>query len=264
MQEGALEVVRAQGGGRFRWKGYELSSLFQPIHCVERGHAIGHEALVRAAAPDGDPPGPGELFADMEATERTRFDWISRALHLRTYAQQDTGDRTLFLKVHPGTLGEGAADFAQLARFYGLSPARICIEVREHESGDEARLAESVAAHRRLGFSIAIDHFGQGRSNFDRLTILRPRLVKVDRALLEQAVGASRGARVLPSLVAMLAHAGAHSVVKGVDNATHALEAIEAGAGYLQGLHVGAPTRSSRDEALTRELILSARRLTTA
>lgn len=265
--EVAREVVRAEGGGRFAWEGFTLATLFQPIYNVQRGVAIGDEALLRVAARNGQPLRARELFDSLGRDERVRLDWTCRALHLRNYAVVDGGDRRLFLNVHPAALVEdsdGGRDFAELVRFYGLTPERIVLELLDTESGADDQLAAAVGSHRRYGFTIAMDHFGQGRSNFDRLTALRPRLVKVDRALLRQALGELQSRRMLPLLLAMLKGAGAETVVKGVDNARDALAAIEAGADSLQGFHLGRPSRSPGDEALTRDLIHSARRLAAA
>ena len=265
--EVAREVVRAEGGGRFQWCGFSLSSAFQPLYSIERGAAIGDEAMVRMLAANGQPARARDLFSAVDTDDLVRLDWTCRALHLRNYAVFDSGDRRLFLNVHPAALAadpDGGRDFTELVRFYGLSPERVVLELLETDSPGDDQLAAAVATHRRFGFAIAMDHFGQGRSNLDRLSILRPRLVKVDRGLLRHALGEIEARRALPAFIEMLKSAGAEVAVKGVQNARDALASIEAGAAYLQGFHLGAPTRSPGDEALTRTLIHSARRLAVA
>jgi EAL domain-containing protein (putative c-di-GMP-specific phosphodiesterase class I) len=267
MQEGALDVVRAERGARYEWRGLALSSLFQPIHCVERGSVVGDEALVRIANARGEPVRARDLRTSLESADRARFEWTCRALHLRSHASSDSGDRRLFLNVDPAALaddGEASAAFAQLVRFYGLTPERVVLEILAYDSGDETRLARAVAQHRDSGFAVAMDHFGRGHSNFERLAALRPRIVKVDRSALADAIGDTQAGRRLPALIGMLNEAGAEVAVKGVENARESLVAIEAGAAYLQGAHLGVPSRSPRRETLSRELIQSARRLANA
>ena len=259
----AREVVRAEGGGRFAWHGFSLSSAFQPLFSVEREIAIGDEALVRVEASNGSPAPVREVFSSLDREDLVYLDWCCRALHLRNYAVFDSGERRLFLNVHPATLAadpDGGRDFAELVRFYGLAPERIVLELLETE-GPADQLLAAVATHRRYGFGIAMDHFGQGRSNFDRMAVLRPKLVKLDRALLRQAMGETAAQRMFPALVEMIKEAGAEVAVKGVQNARDALASIEAGASYLQGFHLGAPTRRTGDETLTRDLLHSARLL---
>ena len=266
MQAAALEVVRAEGG-RFHWKGLALSSRFQSIHCVESGVAIGDEALLRALDADGEPLRPRAIFEGLDAEERVSLDWICRTVHLRSHAVRDAGDRRLFLNIDPEALAtdpDHGQAFATLTRFYGIAPERIVLEIRDGDAGDEGALAAAADAHRELGFTIAMDAFGEGRSNFDRVAALRPRIVKVDRAVLEATLGERQAGRRLASLVGMLGDSGIDVVVQGVEDARHAVAAIEAGAAYVQGMHLGAPTRGERDEVLTRSLILSARRLVAA
>ena len=262
----AREVVRAGGGGRFSVDGMSLSSHFQPLYCVRRGTVVGYEALVRAESPDG-PLRARALFESMDRGAKIRFDWLCRALHLRNFAVIDPGKRKLHLNVHPVALVDDEDDgrgFAELVRFYGLSPERVVLEVLESDCGDESRLGESAAAHRAIGFSIAMDHFGQGRSNFDRVARLRPRLVKLDRSTLDTALGDTKARRMMPSMIEMLRDTGADVAIKGIDNAREALAAIESGANFLQGFHLGPPSQHPRDESLARELIQSARRLAAA
>ena len=253
----AREVVRAEGGGQFQFEGLALSTHFQPIHCAHRGIAVGDEALVR----------PRGLFDSLDRAALVRLDWTCRALHLRNYAVVDPGDRKLFLNVYPSALvddADGGRSFAELVRFYGLSPERVVLEILESDCGDESALAAAALAHRELGFVIAMEDFGQGRSNFDRIVALRPRIVKMDGAMLSGALGETQSRRMLPTMVRMLRDTGADIAVKGIDSPRAAIAAIEAGASYLQGFHLGAPSRLPHDENLSRELIESAQRLVAA
>lgn len=262
----AREVVRAVGGGRLTVEGRSLSTHFQPIYCVRRGTAVGYEALVRAESPEG-PLRARVLFDSMDRAGKIRFDWLCRALHLRNFAVIDPGNRKLHLNVHPVALIDDPEDgrgFSELVRFYGLAPERVVLEVLESDCGDESRLGESAAAHRSLGFGIAMDHFGQGRSNFDRVARFRPRLVKMDRTTLGCALGETKARRLMPSMIEMLRGTGAEVAIKGIDNAREALTAIESGANFLQGYHLGSPSQHPHDESLARELLQSARRLTAA
>jgi len=265
--EVAREVVRAEGGGRYRFDGMTLSTHFQPVFSVRHGAPYGHEALLRAESKEGLPLRARPLFQSLDRAARTRLDWICRALHLRNFAVVDPGNRKLFLNVHPLALVDDLDDgrgFVELVRFYGLTPERVVLEILETDSGNEARLGESASAHRALGFTIAMDHFGQGHSNFDRIAMLRPRIVKADRATLRQALGETQGRRMLPSFVDMLKDTGAAVAIKGIDSPSDAIGAIEAGATYLQGFHLGAPARAPREEELARDLIESARGLVAA
>ena len=250
----AEDLVRAGNGEAVRWQGLTLRSHLQPIYSVRKVGCVGFEALLRASDDNG-PVRPERLF------ERARLDgdvvlldWICRALHLRKFATVDKGDRKLFLNVHPEAAvrdARSARELADLVRYYGLAPARLTVEILEAPCADELLLREAVAAYRALGASIAMDDFGLGRSNFDRIVALRPDIVKIDRSILTRTVGEAKSRRMLPSIVELLHEAGAQVAIEGIEGAHEALVAIESGADHLQGFHFAAPSANLPDEALT-------------
>lgn len=78
-----------------------------------------------------------------------------------------------------------------LAR-YDLPPHRVVIELIENE------IAEAMRYYATLGCLLAIDDFGAGPSNFDRIWRIQPQIVKIARASLVQARNCKRIRRVLP------------------------------------------------------------------
>jgi hypothetical protein len=107
----AREVVRAEGGGRYRFGGMTLCTHFQPIYCVRAGSARARSAAARRVR--GRPRASrARLFQSLDRAARTRLDWVCRALHLRNFAVVDPGNRKLFLNVHPHALVDDADDGA--------------------------------------------------------------------------------------------------------------------------------------------------------
>jgi EAL domain-containing protein (putative c-di-GMP-specific phosphodiesterase class I) len=136
---------------------------------------------------------------------------------------------------------DGAEEFSDLIGYYGMTPRRVCVEVLEDGGADEAMLRKVISAYRELGSTIAMDDFGLGRSNFDRIVSLRPDLVKIDRAILVAAVGDSKSRSMLPAIVELLHEAGSQVAVEGIESVDEALIAMESGADLVQGHFFGAP-----------------------
>ena len=245
-------LVRTGGSESLRWEGYELSTHFQPLYSTRRERCVGYEALIRARDGRGEAVAPAALFADAFAHGRgVQLDWICRALHLRNFARVDPGDRRLYLNVHSEAAVQdagSAAEFEDLVRFYGLVPKRVCVEILEDGCADEPLLRKVVSAYRALGCTIAMDDFGLGRSNFDRIVSLRPDLVKLDRSIIARAVGDATARRMLPGIVELLHEAGARVAVEGVESAEEALAAFDAGADELQGYYFAAPAATLKAE----------------
>lgn len=240
------DLVRNGSSASLQWEGVTLRTLFQPIHGVRNADCAGYEAFVRAVDPTGRAIAPKELLARAARDGKlVALDRACRALHLRNFATVEPGEGRLFLNVEPDSAiedVESLREFADLVRYYGLAPQRICLEVVESACQDEARLAEAVMAYRELGATIAIDDFGVGCSNFDRLATLRPNLVKVERSMLAAAVGEGKSRGMLPPMIELLRESGAEVVVERVESAPEALLAIDSGAAYLQGNYFTSPS----------------------
>lgn len=251
MAKAAEGLVRA-GNGTLDWEGAELASHFQPILAVRGPACHGYEALLRATGSAGERIAPADLFERAGET-RAVLDWACRALHLRNYARFDPDERTLFLNLHPQAAAHDAhraLELGELVRYYGLQPKRVCVEIIADECGDERALMDAVGTYRELGLGIAIDDFGKGRSNFDRLLALRPDVVKLDRALVMDAeLGWGRSRRMLAGMVELLHEIRARVVVSGIESAAEARVAIDAGADFVQGFHFSAPGAGPADEA---------------
>ncbi len=251
MARAAERLVRKAAGTALDWEGTMLASHFQPILSVRDPACEGYEALLRAADGQGRRVAAGELFARTPESARAVLDWTCRALHLRNYARFEPDDRTLFLNVHPQAAAHDAScamELGELVRYYGLHPKRVCVEIIA-EDCDERGLAHAVAVYRALGLSIAIDDFGKARSNFDRVLALRPDMVKLDRALVADALlGWGRARRMLAGMVDLLHEVRARVVIAGIESAAEARVAIEAGADFVQGFYFSAPEAAPADE----------------
>lgn len=250
----AEQLVRAGARGSMYWDGFTLSTHFQPVYCVARGGCVGYEAFVRAADAAGHSLDSDRLFREVPPERGVLLDWACRALHLRNFAAVDAGNRMLFINVNPRAAVEDtdrADALAELVRYYGLAPGRLCIEILEHDCADEVLLQEAVCAYREFGATVAMDDYGRGRSNLDRVIALRPDIVKVDRSLLANAIGRAKTRAMLPAVVETLHHAGCKVGIEGVESATEALIAIEAGADYVQGNYFAAPAPALPEESLS-------------
>jgi len=251
MARAAERLVRAGAAGSLEWEGTTLASHFQPILSVRDAACHGYEALLRAADGERLRVSPAALF-EGAGESRAVLDWACRALHLRNYARFEPDERTLFLNVHPQVAAHDAGcaiDLGELVRYYGLLPKRVCVEISPDDSVDEQALLEAVAIYREMGISIAVDGFGKGRANFDRVIAVHPDVVKIDRSLFaDRMLGWGRARRMLGGVVELLHEARARVVVSGIETAAEARVAVDAGADYVQGFFFCEPDAGPADE----------------
>jgi len=239
-------IQKHDGKTTAAFKGLQLTSAFQPIFSLAHRRAIGHEALLRACTFRGDAVSPLDVFGMVTVeAETTHLDRLCRALHVRTYQTMGIDNSWLFLNVNPVVVTHGrihGAFFSDLLARYGFPAHRVVVEILEDSIHDESQLAEAVGYYRNLGCLVAIDDFGSGHSNFERIWRIAPDIVKLDRSIITQASSKTKVRRVLPSLVSLLHEAGCLVVMEGVESESEALIAVEADVDFVQGFYFGRPT----------------------
>jgi len=240
------DAVRHDGGrATATFKGYQLTSAYQPIFGLAHRRAVGYEALLRATDAAGAAVSPLQVFASAETTEGiVHLDRTCRILHTQNHRPLAAADRWLFLNINPRVVIEGklyGPFFAELLTRSALRPSQVVVEILENEITDEGLLAESVSYYKELGCLVAIDDFGAGHSNFDRILRLAPDMVKLDRGLMQHARHNPAARRMLPGLVTLLHEAGSLVVMEGIEDETEALLAMEADADFAQGYYFARP-----------------------
>lgn len=229
--------------GQFR--NLVLHSHFQPIISLVHHRVVGYEGLVRPRDPAGQAVAPDVLFDSVGTDEDVVFlDRLARNIHVRNFVGADLDQPWLFLNVNARVAmcanAYGPYFEAMLAR-HGLAPHRVVIELIENEIRDEAKLAEAMRYYADLGCLVAIDDFGAGQSNFDRIWRVQPQIVKIDRKSLVQARNSARVRRVLPSLVALLHEAGCMTLIEGIEDEEDVMIALDSGVDFVQGYFFGRP-----------------------
>lgn len=236
-----------------KFRGLIVSSYFQPIFSVSHRRPVGYEGLVRAHNRHGELISPLSLLAmPIDGPEHLMLDRICRRLHMHNFAWQENGEAWLFLNLNSQCLVEQRPDEGFMQALFTqtlIPPHRVVIEILESEINDRQYLKELIEHFRQLGCLIAIDDFGAGHSNFDRIWELAPDIVKVDRSLVYSAGHSSRVERILTGIVSLIHEAGSLVVIEGIENETEALVSIAANADMVQGFYFGRPQPAIAVEA---------------
>ncbi|MBL8521885.1 MAG: EAL domain-containing protein [Betaproteobacteria bacterium] len=241
----AKTVPTGAGWARCEHRQFTLSSHFQPIFSVADERCVAYEALLTARGGNGQASNPQTVFALAEQEGDSLFlDWLCRGLHLRNFANVDRGDALLFINAYPEAAIEDPHHpdvFRRLLEAYDVPAERVVIEILETGVSDETKLSDAVELYRSLGCKIAIDDFGIGYSNFDRLWRLKPDFVKIDRSVNASAVRDAHARRVMINTVNLIHECGAKVVVEGIESRDEALLALESGADFVQGYYFARP-----------------------
>jgi EAL domain-containing protein (putative c-di-GMP-specific phosphodiesterase class I) len=235
-----------------------LTSVYQPIFSLSHMRAVGYEALLRAHDGLDRPVSPQDVFGHASRLgELLQVDRLSQSLHLENFHTLNSEREWLFLNVHPSVLTDpwhAAALLANLRRVH-IPAARIVLEVPDQRADDMEKLADAVRHLREQGFLIALDDFGAGHSNVERVWQLQPDIVKLDRSLLAPGGVRAQGASILPGLVALLHEAGKLVLIEGIETESEAHMALSCDTDFVQGYYFGRPSALPTDPVASAELI---------
>lgn len=230
------------GAARYRWEDFYLISHFQPLYSLSHQKQVGFEALLRGEQDDGTLVPPVVMFAPKPSSDEGALDRASHAVHLGNARRALPDDAWLFLNILPATfVADGYADqLTKIVRAAGLEPERVILEILESHGGSVDEMSRAAAGYRQHGFLIAVDDFGAGQSNLDRLLRIRPDIVKLDGELIRATTHRTQQP-ILPKLVSLLHQAGMLVVVEGVETADELILAVESNVDFAQGYLLGRP-----------------------
>lgn len=212
---------------------------YQPLIHLATGQVSGHELLARTRDSLGEVVSAGGLFLDpgLDAKDKIALDRHLRQRAFERFAG-DPGTGFLSINISPdwvNRLGASAlSPTLQMIERCGMDPHRVVIEITE-TCGDLERLQRLVKQYHASGIRVAIDDFGAGDSQVDRIIALHPDLIKLDMRLFKDAARGGISADVLLSLMAVAERAGCEVVCEGVETDEEFYFGIECGARYMQG-----------------------------
>lgn len=232
---------------------FALTPVSQPIFSPSHQRLVGYEALIRVQRQQQAVPPPQLFEAAQRAGCTDQLDRHLLQLHLDSFAHQPPPVPVwLFLNISPTTCvhpDNCLTTLTEHCRHLGIEPAQVVLEVVETEVAERQALLDFVAQAKARGFQIAIDDFGVGDSNFERMWQLEPLIVKLDRSLLVNAERHPRARQLLDSLVRMIRESGSLVLLEGIETDAQARIALATDADLLQGFYFGRPAALADNEA---------------
>jgi len=222
---------------------------FQPLVTMRSQNILGVEALMRGVHPvTGELVPPGLLFCRASGDDQTLIDLdrLCRKKALEAFRELRARHPSLVLSLNfeaalldKGVVGSG--HLLRQVRQAGLEPNAVIIEIVESRVGDVAALERFVDQHRDYGFLLALDDLGSGHSNLERIALIRPDVLKIDRSLISGLDRHWYKQEVTRSLLNLAGKIGALVVAEGVEREAEALLALEMGVDILQGYYLSQP-----------------------
>lgn len=226
--------------------------FFQPIISIEDKRVVGYEVLSRGKDIHGKTISLGYLFEKYKDSEISKS--IDSVVREKAFEMFDsaglTGHYKLFINMNPnwlnfseyGNLSDMIQPLMSSLSKYSIQPENIVLEITEAESFSRPEaMASAVEYLKELGFAVAIDDFGSGYSNMNRIGLLKPKYIKLDLHLIRKGFSDLVYKEILNSMSFLSEKIGAILLVEGIEKEEELYGALDIGARYMQGYFLGYP-----------------------
>ncbi len=122
-----------------------------------------------------------------------------------------------------------------------LKNDRIVIEIVESNVKDLEDLKFFTDLCKSFGFLVALDDVGSGHSNLNRIPLLKPDIIKIDRYLIQDIDKDYHKQEVFKSITGLSRVIGTLIVAEGVETKKEAILSIELRADFIQGFYFSEP-----------------------
>lgn len=233
----------------------DILTAFQPIVDIQTGGLLGHEALSSGVDGNGQAHSPRVLFADAKEAgsllELERSCWTSALRNLESAGDRESAERLIFINILPEVI-ELSSELPSLARTMlecaGWRPQQLVIEITESTRiEDYGRFLRALELYQQQGFQFAIDDAGSGHSGLQTIAELRPRYIKVDKALIRGVAHGDCKAAIVDAFIGLAHKLNSNLIAEGVENPADLLALRRMGVQYAQGYFLGYPA-STRDQ----------------
>jgi EAL domain-containing protein (putative c-di-GMP-specific phosphodiesterase class I) len=223
----------------------KIEIYLQPIVSIKNKKIFAMEALTRARDDKGNFISPIYLFNEAKKENKSNsLDSYVRELALIKFVQYHEDDKEilLFLNFESSFIDSEEYDkFLLIVKKYNINPANIVLEVKEDEIKSNDSIQRFVELYRKHGFIIAIDDFGTGYSSFDRLSLIKPDIVKIDRSLIYNVNENFINSEILTALSNMCHNIGAIVLAEGCETKNEILKCMEKDIDIFQGFYFSKP-----------------------
>ncbi len=216
---------------------------FQPIYSLNTKKFIGLEALARGMY-NGEIVSPYFMFECAKKENCTlELDRVCREKAMRAFSTE-TSAPTLYINFETSVLNgivSGTGEILKTANENNISPQNIVIELHEAKVKDSYNLLMFVDYYRSRGFRIALDNVSDGLETMNRIMLINPDIIKIDRAIVSNINTNTYNQEVFKSIINIAKQIGALTVAEGVETVDEVITCLLMEVDYFQGFYFQKP-----------------------
>ena len=249
---------RKPGGPRFTFQQIgiglqkrQFEPFFQPKIELATGQVKGLEAFARWRHPEHGVLGPASFMEALEESGRIDFlDWsmIELSVERCRWFQEQGIPVPISLNIAPETLAHPAfvRQIGAALERHKVLPDYITFELPESSVlNTDPDFIERLVRLRMMGFGLAIDDYGTGRSNLQLLARIPFTELKIDRSFVDGASKRRPLGTVLRSCLNLAHSLDRMSVAVGVETRQDWDFLQSLGCTYAQGYHIANPMEAT-------------------
>ncbi|WP_239019559.1 EAL domain-containing protein [Sphingomonas suaedae] len=235
MQTQALQMIDEEPD-------FQLHMAFQPIWDARLGEVYAYEALARG--PNGEMA--AEVLAQVRPETRYSFDQQCRVAAITQAVQAGILKTSARLAINffPDVITDAFADSErtmQVAKETGFPPERLMFEFAEHDRIDASRMADTIAAHRKMHMQTVFDDFGSGDVGLALLSRFTPDAIKLDPALIRGLASSWSRRLLVEKMIEMTRRRAVRLIAEGVETRADYEKLLALGVRYFQGYFIAHP-----------------------
>lgn len=221
---------------------------FQPIVSIRSKQLYAFEALTRCTY-KGEIIPPNELFKlAIDANLNLELDVLTRNKSIEKFKNYylENNELILFLNFESSLINNFDREdrnysFIDTINKVGIPYKNFMIEIKEDEISNTKALEEFCSYYKELGFAIALDDFGTGNSTFDRINIIKPDLIKIDKSLFKNTKDNHINREIVKSIAKMSHNLGIRVLAEGVEDEDAICLAMKSNINLFQGYYFCRP-----------------------
>ena len=225
----------------------QLELHYQPKVLAKSGNVESVEALVRWRHPERGLVPPVEFIPHIEQSQVVvqLGEWVINQAMSDIKLWRSEG-RALNVAINIAARHFLEPDFAdrmkQLVSSAGINPNSVELEITEEAAtGPLESGRDVIGSLKHTGFRVALDDYGRGYSNLNRLAELNVDTIKIDRSLIMGVIDNERTRHIVTATTRMAESLQCRVVAEGIEDASQAAMLRRLGCHELQGYYFAKP-----------------------
>ncbi len=219
-------------------------AFFQPIIDNQTKEVVKYESLVRLKEPDGKFLSP---FFFLDIIKRTKYyPFLTRTVIEQAFKALEVLNKPVSISVNLSLLDIEKNHIRE--NIYEIlfenkdKATHITFEIIEDENiKDFSVVRDFIREVKYLGIEIAIDDFGSGYSNFEKLLDYYPDILKIDGSLIKNIENSKYSLNIVETIVSFAKKQNIKTVAEFVENENIYTILKNLGVDYSQGWYFGKP-----------------------